>query len=195
MARQQRPWARSRTSGSRAPMAHPSRAGSSNHPTLTPDSRYPLILSIHGGPHVMWSRHEPTMWHEWQVLAARGYVVFACNPRGSDGYGQDFRAASAQPLGRGRPARPAGRRRAGHCPRLCRPRAGGDHGRVLWGLYDRLGHRPRRSIQGRRGSAGCIRPHRLLQHQRHSQAHRMGIRLRRPGRIPNCCGSTRPWPM
>jgi dipeptidyl aminopeptidase/acylaminoacyl peptidase len=54
---------------------------------------YPLILSIHGGPHAMWSRHEPTMWHEWQVQAARGYVVFACNPRGSDGYGRDFRAS------------------------------------------------------------------------------------------------------
>jgi dipeptidyl aminopeptidase/acylaminoacyl peptidase len=41
----------------------------------------------------MWSRHEPTMWHEWQMLAARGYVVLACNPRGSDGYGHDFRTA------------------------------------------------------------------------------------------------------
>jgi dipeptidyl aminopeptidase/acylaminoacyl peptidase len=62
-------------------------------PDLDPQAKYPLVLSIHGGPHVMWSRHEPTMWHEWQVLAARGYVVFACNPRGSDGYGRDFRAA------------------------------------------------------------------------------------------------------
>lgn len=62
-------------------------------PDLDPEARYPLVLSIHGGPHVMWSRHESTMWHEWQVLAARGYVVFACNPRGSDGYGRDFRAA------------------------------------------------------------------------------------------------------
>jgi dipeptidyl aminopeptidase/acylaminoacyl peptidase len=62
-------------------------------PDWDPEGNYPLVLSIHGGPHVMWSRHEPTMWHEWQVLAARGYVVFACNPRGSDGYGRDFRAA------------------------------------------------------------------------------------------------------
>ena len=62
-------------------------------PDLDPGTRYPLVLSIHGGPHVMWSRHESTMWHEWQVLAARGYVVLACNPRGSDGYGRDFRAA------------------------------------------------------------------------------------------------------
>jgi len=53
----------------------------------------PLVLSIHGGPHVMWSRHSATMWHEWQLLAARGYLVLACNPRGSDGYGRDFRAS------------------------------------------------------------------------------------------------------
>ncbi|MFN2224737.1 MAG: S9 family peptidase, partial [Anaerolineae bacterium] len=39
-------------------------------PDMDPGQRYPLVLSIHGGPHVMWSRHEPTMWHEWQVLAA-----------------------------------------------------------------------------------------------------------------------------
>ena len=62
-------------------------------PDFDPEKKYPLVLSIHGGPHVMWSRHEPTMWHEWQVLAAHGYVVLACNPRGSDGYGRDFRAA------------------------------------------------------------------------------------------------------
>jgi dipeptidyl aminopeptidase/acylaminoacyl peptidase len=63
-------------------------------PDFDPETTYPLVLSIHGGPHAMWSRHEPTMWHEWQVLAATGYVVFASNPRGSDGYGQDFRAAA-----------------------------------------------------------------------------------------------------
>jgi dipeptidyl aminopeptidase/acylaminoacyl peptidase len=62
-------------------------------PRFDPGRKYPLILSIHGGPHVMWSRHEPTMWHEWQMQAACGYVVLACNPRGSDGYGRDFRSA------------------------------------------------------------------------------------------------------
>ena len=62
-------------------------------PGFDPGTKYPLLLSIHGGPHVMWSRHEPTMWHEWQVQAGRGYVVLACNPRGSDGYGRDFRAS------------------------------------------------------------------------------------------------------
>ena len=62
-------------------------------PDYQPGTRLPLALSIHGGPHVMWSRHSATMWHEWQTLAARGYVVLATNPRGSDGYGRDFRAA------------------------------------------------------------------------------------------------------
>ena len=62
-------------------------------PDFDRQAKYPLVLSIHGGPHVMWSRHEPTMWHEWQVLAGAGYVVLACNPRGSDGYGHDFRSA------------------------------------------------------------------------------------------------------
>jgi dipeptidyl aminopeptidase/acylaminoacyl peptidase len=61
-------------------------------PHFDPGHKYPLILSIHGGPHVMWSRHELTMWHEWQMQAACGYVVLACNPRGSDGYGLDFRS-------------------------------------------------------------------------------------------------------
>ncbi|MHA1245659.1 MAG: prolyl oligopeptidase family serine peptidase, partial [Candidatus Heimdallarchaeota archaeon] len=39
----------------------------------------------------MWSQHQGIpMFHELQLLAAEGYVVFYCNPRGSDGYGQTF---------------------------------------------------------------------------------------------------------
>ncbi len=59
-------------------------------PDFDPDRKYPLALEIHGGPHAMWGN---TFWHEFQVLAGRGYAVFFCNPRGSDGYGQDFRDA------------------------------------------------------------------------------------------------------
>lgn len=62
-------------------------------PDFDPAKAYPLALEIHGGPHAMWGPAVPTMWHEYQVLAARGYVVFYCNPRGSDGYGHDFRMA------------------------------------------------------------------------------------------------------
>ena len=51
------------------------------------DRKYPLILSIHGGPHGMsgWA-FNPT----FQVYAARGYAVLYLNPRGSNGYGQKF---------------------------------------------------------------------------------------------------------
>lgn len=47
----------------------------------------PLVVEIHGGPATMygWS----LMW-EWQCLVAAGISVYACNPRGSQGYGQDF---------------------------------------------------------------------------------------------------------
>jgi len=51
------------------------------------DRKYPLILSIHGGPHGMsgWA-FNPT----FQVYAAHGYAVLYLNPRGSNGYGQKF---------------------------------------------------------------------------------------------------------
>jgi dipeptidyl aminopeptidase/acylaminoacyl peptidase len=49
--------------------------------------KYPLILSIHGGPHGMsgWAFNST-----FQVYAARGYAVLFLNPRGSSGYGQTF---------------------------------------------------------------------------------------------------------
>jgi dipeptidyl aminopeptidase/acylaminoacyl peptidase len=56
------------------------------------NSQYPLAVEVHGGPHAMWST-AGTMWHELQTLAARGYAVFWCNPRGSTGYGSAFAAA------------------------------------------------------------------------------------------------------
>jgi dipeptidyl aminopeptidase/acylaminoacyl peptidase len=55
--------------------------------------QYPLILDIHGGPHVMWGPHDETLWLQWQSFAAQGYVVFFCNPRGSGGYGEAFQQA------------------------------------------------------------------------------------------------------
>ncbi|WP_153722674.1 S9 family peptidase [Sporosarcina cascadiensis] len=47
--------------------------------------QYPLILEIHGGPHVMFGH---TYYHELQVLAGSGYGVLYMNPRGSHGYSQ-----------------------------------------------------------------------------------------------------------
>lgn len=56
-------------------------------PDFDPNKKYPLILNIHGGPHAAYG------WvfdHEFQWMAARGYVVLYVNPRGSTSYGQDF---------------------------------------------------------------------------------------------------------
>ena len=54
--------------------------------------KYPLIVQIHGGPHAMYAQ---AMFHEMQLMAARGYVVFFSNPRGSSGYGQEFSTCTA----------------------------------------------------------------------------------------------------
>jgi dipeptidyl aminopeptidase/acylaminoacyl peptidase len=56
-------------------------------PDFDPSRRYPLILVIHGGPHVMWDK---SFNFAWQDHAARGYVVLYTNPRGSSGYGSAF---------------------------------------------------------------------------------------------------------
>ena len=63
--------------------------------------RYPFALEIHGGPSAMWSAATRSMWHEWQALAQRGYVVFFCNPRGSGGYGETFLEANRGDWGDG----------------------------------------------------------------------------------------------
>jgi dipeptidyl aminopeptidase/acylaminoacyl peptidase len=56
-------------------------------PNFDPAKKYPLILNIHGGPHAAYG------WvfdHEFQWMAAKGYVVLYPNPRGSTTYGQEF---------------------------------------------------------------------------------------------------------
>lgn len=49
--------------------------------------KYPLILNIHGGPHAAYGY---TFSHEFQWMAAKGYLVLYPNPRGSTTYGQEF---------------------------------------------------------------------------------------------------------
>lgn len=53
----------------------------------------PLAVEMHGGPHVMWGPGEASMWLEYEALAGDGYTVFFANPRGSDGYGFEFKKA------------------------------------------------------------------------------------------------------
>ena len=56
------------------------------------------MTQIHGGPHTLygWS----PVW-EFQVLAANGIGVFYSNPRGSEGYGQEFNDANHRDWGPG----------------------------------------------------------------------------------------------
>ena len=51
--------------------------------------KYPLLVLIHGGPQSAWNDSWSYRWNP-QVFANAGYVVFAPNPRGSTGYGQQF---------------------------------------------------------------------------------------------------------
>ncbi|MCH8822954.1 MAG: S9 family peptidase [Planctomycetes bacterium] len=59
-------------------------------PNFKANKKYPTVLQIHGGPH---AQYGVGFFHEFQVLAAAGYVVFFSNPRGSKGYGRDHTAA------------------------------------------------------------------------------------------------------
>jgi dipeptidyl aminopeptidase/acylaminoacyl peptidase len=56
-------------------------------PDFNAAKKYPLILVIHGGPHAAYGY---IFEHEFQWMAAKGYVVLYPNPRGSTTYGQDF---------------------------------------------------------------------------------------------------------
>jgi dipeptidyl aminopeptidase/acylaminoacyl peptidase len=56
-------------------------------PGFDPARTYPLMLSIHGGPHGMYN---VGFNFAWQEHAANGYVVLYTNPRGSSGYGSAF---------------------------------------------------------------------------------------------------------
>ncbi|MDP3983997.1 MAG: S9 family peptidase [Acidimicrobiia bacterium] len=51
---------------------------------------FPVLLNIHGGPA---SQYGFGFFDEFQVYAAAGYAVVACNPRGSSGRGLEFEKA------------------------------------------------------------------------------------------------------
>ena len=52
--------------------------------------KWPLVLEVHGGPHGAYGHG---FFHEFQVLAGRGYAVLYTNPRGSHAYGEKFATA------------------------------------------------------------------------------------------------------
>jgi acylaminoacyl-peptidase len=58
----------------------------------------PLVLEIHGGPHTLYGM---TPYWEFQVLAGAGISVLFTNPRGSEGYGEEFNSANLPDWGAG----------------------------------------------------------------------------------------------
>src|SRR5204862_679110 len=64
-------------------------------PGFESSKKYPLVYLLHGGPQTAWL----DLWHarwNYQMFAARGYVVAAVNRHGSTGYGQKFTDAVSQ---------------------------------------------------------------------------------------------------
>jgi dipeptidyl aminopeptidase/acylaminoacyl peptidase len=59
-------------------------------PGFDPAKKYPSILEIHGGP---LTQYGFAFMHEFYYLAAQGFVVTFCNPRGGRGYGEQHAGA------------------------------------------------------------------------------------------------------
>jgi len=59
-------------------------------PGFDESEKYPSILEIHGGPQAQYGNF---FMHEFYYLAAHGYVVHFCNPRGGQGYGEEHTKA------------------------------------------------------------------------------------------------------
>jgi len=67
-------------------------------PDFAPGKKYPLVLQIHGGPQ---AASRETFQDLAQLMAARGYVVFQPNYRGSDNLGNAYQRAIFKDAGDG----------------------------------------------------------------------------------------------
>lgn len=65
-------------------------------PGFDASKKYPLILQIHGGPRAQYGN---AFFHEFQILAAEGYLVLYTNPPGSQGHGEAFAGAIREDWG------------------------------------------------------------------------------------------------
>jgi dipeptidyl aminopeptidase/acylaminoacyl peptidase len=81
-------------------ISFPTRDGTTIHgflvkpPDFREGARYPAILRIHGGPVSQYACETDLAYDQsFQLLAARGYLVLAANPRGSSGRGEAFARA------------------------------------------------------------------------------------------------------
>jgi len=65
-----------------------------------PAKKYPLILTVHGGPYGSF-KNTFLQTYGTRIWTDKGYLVFAPNPRGSDGYSDAFSQANQYDLGGG----------------------------------------------------------------------------------------------
>jgi dipeptidyl aminopeptidase/acylaminoacyl peptidase len=66
-------------------------------PHFDATKKYPSIMEIHGGP---LTQYGFLFMHEFYYLAAQGFVVYFCNPRGGRGYGEKHAGAIARNWGK-----------------------------------------------------------------------------------------------
>ncbi|MGH9648227.1 MAG: S9 family peptidase, partial [Bryobacteraceae bacterium] len=63
--------------------------------------KYPMVVSVHGGPAGVRKPAWPGRFFDLSVLAGKGYFVFFPNPRGSFGQGEAFTRANVKDFGGG----------------------------------------------------------------------------------------------
>jgi dipeptidyl aminopeptidase/acylaminoacyl peptidase len=66
-----------------------------------PQRRYPMVVSVHGGPAAEERPAWPRRFFDLTVLSGQGYFVFFPNPRGSYGQGETFTKANVKDFGHG----------------------------------------------------------------------------------------------
>lgn len=66
-----------------------------------PSRRYPMVVSVHGGPASAARPSWPGSFFSLPLLSSQGYFVLLPNPRGSYGQGEDFTRANVKGFGYG----------------------------------------------------------------------------------------------
>jgi dipeptidyl aminopeptidase/acylaminoacyl peptidase len=64
-------------------------------PAAVGGDRWPLVVSVHGGPMTQYGEH---WFDEWQLWASAGFAVVGCNPHGSSGREESWGRAIRSPL-------------------------------------------------------------------------------------------------
>ena len=119
--------------GRRAGTSEPVQVFAIYPPDFDPKRKWPLLHSIHGGPHAA----HLDVWHfRWntQVFAGQGYVVAGVNYHGSSGFGQKTLESITGRYGVKEYADIEAAHRSPAAAGIHRPRPAGGHWRQLWRL-------------------------------------------------------------